>query len=201
MQTNQKQDSSGNDVDRLLDAALAKYADAAPRDGMEERILVSLRVEQTRESTRSWWHWGLAAAVAAAAVLAIAISLRVGRTDQPVIANRPSMFTRDSSHPAVIPEVEPQGRETTAHVRPARRRLRHPTRPANVVADNPKLDHFPSPQPLSEEEIALARYARSFPKDATMIAEAQAEFDLEAQRQMNDGALQNQSSDSIQQER
>lgn len=197
---NHQQDPSG-DVDRLLDAALAKYADANPRAGLEERILANLQSEQAREGTASWWKWAVAAAVAAVAVLAIAISFRFGRTVHPVIANHPTVSTPSSSRPPAIPELQPQSHETTAHVRRVRRTLKHPSQGANIVADSPKLDQFPSPQPLSEEELALVRYVQSFPKEATMIAQAQQEFDLEAQRQMNDGTLQNQSSDLVQQER
>lgn len=198
-ETNHSQDPS-SDLDRLLDTALAKYADATAREGMEDRILANLRAGQV-ESTRSWWHWGLAAAaVAAVALLASAVSLRSGKT-HPVIANHPAVLTPDASHPQFIPERQAESRETTGHVRAVRRTARHLAHPRAAVADNPKLDQFPSPQPLSDEELALVRYARSFPKDATMIAQAQEEFDLEAQRQMNDGALQTQSSDSVQQER
>lgn len=200
-ETNHQQDSNGNDLDHLLDAALAKYADATPRDGLEDRILANLRAGQERETMRSWWTWGLAAAaVAAVAVLAVAVSLRFGKTEHPVIADRRLATTPTSTH-SPIPEAAPENRETTAPLRRVHRTVRRPAQPPNLIADGPKLDQFPSPQPLSEEERALARYVRSFPKEATLIAQRQEQFDLDAQKQMSDDALQNQPSDSVQPER
>jgi hypothetical protein len=199
-ETNHREDPSG-DLDRILVTALAKYADATPREGLEERILTNLRTGQV-EATRPWWTWGLAAAaVAAVAMLAIAVSLRFGKTADPVIANRPTASKPASSHSPLPAETQAASHETTVHLRAPRRAARHLAQPAAVVADGPKLDQFPSPQPLSEEELALVRYARSFPKDATMIAQSQKEFDLAAERQMNDSTLQNQPSSSVQQER
>jgi len=199
-ETNHSQDPS-SDLDRLLDAALAKYADATPREGLEERILANLGTEHVREAANSWWKLSLVAAVAAVAVLAIVVSLRFGKTAHPVIANHVPVSMSASSHSPLPAETQAASHETTVHLGAVRRAARHLAPPAAVVADGPKLDQFPSPQPLSEEELALVRYARSFPKDATMIAQAQKEFDLEAERQMNDSTLQNQPSSSVQQER
>jgi hypothetical protein len=47
--------------------------------------------------------------------------------------------------------------------------------PATVVAPAPKLDQFPSPQPLSEQEKILARYVANYPKHAALIAQARTE--------------------------
>jgi hypothetical protein len=64
---------------------------------------------------------------------------------------------------------------------------------------SPKLDQFPSRQPLSAEELALARYVQSFPREATLIAHAQEEFELEIQKEMNNAGSQTQA--SVQEER
>jgi hypothetical protein len=40
------------------------------------------------------------------------------------------------------------------------------------VATNPKLDVFPSPLPLSEQEKILASYVSEYPKHAALVAEA-----------------------------
>ena len=199
-ETNHSQDPNG-DLDRVLDAALTKYADASPRAGLEERILANLRTGQPREAASSWWHWGLAAGVAAVAILALAVSLRFGKAAHPVIANHAAVSTPDSSHLPLPSETQVASREKAGQVRRVRRTVRLRAQPRNLIADGPKLDQFPSPQPLSEEELALVRYVRSFPKEATLIAEAQKEFDVEAKKQMSDDTLQNQPSDSSQQER
>ena len=73
--------------------------------------------------------------------------------------------------------------------------------PRKTVAADPKLDQFPSPQPLSAEEIALAQYARNFPKEAQLVAQAQEEFEIEIEKEMNDAGSETRRSGSIEQER
>ena len=74
-----------------------------------------------------------------------------------------------------------------ASAEPSRRFERsHPknTRPpaARIPAARPKLDQFPSPQQLSEQELALTKYASTFPDEAALVATAQEEFEKETQR-------------------
>ena len=59
------QDRPVGELDRVLDAALAKYAAVEPRDGLEARILANLRTEQAESLRRVWWKWALVAATAA----------------------------------------------------------------------------------------------------------------------------------------
>lgn len=70
-----------------------------------------------------------------------------------------------------------------------------------AAAAKPKLEQFPSPSPLSAEEIALARYARNFPKEAQLVAQAQREFELETEKEMNHRGSETGPSGSTQQER
>jgi hypothetical protein len=44
-QVTDRQDA-GDDLDRLLDAALAKYAQVEPRSGLENRVLATLHAER-----------------------------------------------------------------------------------------------------------------------------------------------------------
>jgi hypothetical protein len=53
------------------------------------------------------------------------------------------------------------------------------------VANGRRRDQFPSPRPLSEEEKLLVRYVQNFPRDAVMIAQAQAESEAEIEKLMN----------------
>lgn len=199
-------------LDRLIDAELTKYANVDPRSGLDERILANLRSRQP--VAHSWWHWGLAAAVAAILVV-LASSLGSNRP-HPAVENRvvadhamsdhpmPDHPQKNSSQPNPSPEVQPSADGDPGVVwqgtpRPVlrARALRHKTK----VPKNPKLDQFPSPQPLSAEEIALARYVRDFPKDAQLVAAAQREFDLETEKEMNhDGSETRPPSGSIQQD-
>jgi hypothetical protein len=54
----------------------------------------------------------------------------------------------------------------------AQRRPRHSVERAIVSKTVPKLDQFPSPQPLSEEERVLLRYVTVYPERAGLLAEA-----------------------------
>jgi hypothetical protein len=45
-----------------------------------------------------------------------------------------------------------------------------------VGANSPKLDQFPSPQPLSEQEKILASYVNQFPDHAALLAQARMEM-------------------------
>lgn len=198
-----------DELDRLLNATLASYANVNPRPGLDERILANLRSEQP--VVHASWHWGLAAAVAAILVV-LALSLRSGWL-HPVVANYPvadhPRSDRQGSNPRLsppnpVPEVQPASEDASGAVRqPAPRPLLRARAPRQEtgVPKNPKLDQFPSPQPLSAEEIALTEYVKNFPKDAQLIAAAQRQFDLETEKEMNETRSENRSLGSIQEER
>jgi hypothetical protein len=59
--------------------------------------------------------------------------------------------------------------------RPSGRHVTHPTRPVAVSNAHPKLDQFPSPQPLSEQEKILASYVQEYPENAVLLARARTE--------------------------
>ena len=69
------------------------------------------------------------------------------------------------------------------------------------MAAEARLDRFPSPQPLSEQELALARYVSEFPQEATLVARTQAEFENEIQQKMKDARSETEDNGSDQQER
>jgi hypothetical protein len=165
--------SSENDLDRALDAALAKYAAIEPRAGLEERVLANLRAERTRAADHSWWRWGVVAALAAAIVVAVAIASRPGKPAREVVRHHPVA-------PIAPTQNEPQRKfasNGTVHVQvPTQRAVRHsPVVTAVVKTGQPKLDQFPSPQPLSEQEKILANYVAKYPEHAALIAEARME--------------------------
>lgn len=185
------------DLDRMLDTALAKYAVVERRAGLEERVLAHLRVEALRPPRHAWLQWGLAGALAVIAVLAVWTS---SRASHPAFAKRPRAAIQGPS----IQETKPAPHETdeVASAKPAStRKAAARWAPASTAMAHPKLDQFPSPQPLSAEEIALAHYVENFPKEAQLVAQAQEEFALETQRVMNDAGSEARPSSSIQQER
>ena len=167
------------DLDRMLDTALAKYAAVEPRAGLEVRILANLRSQPPRSTNRSWWAWSLAA-VAVAIVLAVVI-LRPARPSRPAFAHNPNTIQPDA------PLTEKQvGVPARTGATKSRINSRHSPRAA-VATRNPKLDQFPAPRPLSEQEMILKRFVQQYPDDAALLAEARTESlrrDLEEKQRL-----------------
>ena len=176
-----------DELDRTLDAALANYTAVEPRPGLNERVLANLRAERARAPMRFWWRWGFAAAVL---VIGAALAWRTAKPSHPVLVNRPA---ETQPAPTQAPQPAHAGAETVlARVPPVRKQNRRPI-PTKQAAD-PKLDVFPSPQPLTDEELALARYVRNFPGDAKRVAQAQEASEREVLAKMQ--ALANESTES-----
>jgi hypothetical protein len=205
--------SENSELDRALDAALAKYTAVEPRTGLEERVLAGLRSCQAEVPHYSWWRWGLAGALAAIFVAALFLGLKPSKPSPRQIASHPSTQEPSPIVPqaAVVAENRPQAaqptviptrsahRRSTAARSTATRSTTARSTAARLMASakaNPKLDAFPSRRPLSKQELALARYVRDFPEQAIIVAQAQAELDAEIQKEMQADA-----SDSEQQER
>src|SRR5438270_3919181 len=194
-------DENWDRLDRMLEAALAKYAAVEPRPGLEDRVLANLRAERTRMPVHAWWRWSVAA-VLAVVIVAMALAWRSGKSSLPVVADHSTAQLQGTKEPVKQPGSDID-RAGVASVKPgpARNKTGHRHRHSVEVAPHPKLDQFPSPQPLSEQEIALARYAHQFPQEATLVALAQVEYEKEIQQQMKDTSPENGLSDSYQQER
>jgi hypothetical protein len=47
---------------------------------------------------------------------------------------------------------------------------------AEQLAQAPKMEQFPAPSPLTDQEKMLARYVRNFPERAALMARAQTEL-------------------------
>jgi hypothetical protein len=166
---NQPDHTKDIDLDCTLDAALEKYAAVEPRTGLEDRILANLRAAQEETPVRSWWRWQAVAALTALVIIVAAVALRSGRPSHPEIAKHPPATEAPLRQTTVVASsgagntVHPQTRRMIAKVV-------SPTRPAAAVAAVPKLDQFPSPQPLSQQEQMLASYVAQFRPQAVLIA-------------------------------
>lgn len=185
--------SENDDLSRELDAALARYSNVSPRAGVEGRILANLRAEVARVPERArapgrfWWRWGFAAAVL---VIGAALAWRTAKPSHPVLVNR---LAETQPAPTQASQTANAAVETVpARVPPMRKQNRRPISTKRAAA--PKLDVFPSPQPLSEEELALARYVRNFPRDARLVAQEQETSEREVLAKMQ--ALANESTES-----
>jgi len=185
-----------DEVDRRLDTALAKYAAAAPREGLEERILANLHAERVKAPQGTWWRWSIAGALGVALVVALALAWTSGSPSPPVITNH-----LIANHPsASVGRVEqarshdrPEPGEDSGHppaVHPAIRHGMHHVSATAIAAANPKLDQFPSPQPLSEQEKLLQSYVAENPERAVLVARARMEVlarDLEEMKAFPSG--------------
>lgn len=183
-------------LDDQLDSALAKYAAVEPRTGLEERILANLKSQPSPSTRVAWWRW---AAVVAAALIVTSLVLWVEKHNAQQIVRRPTTSSEQALHPTIAQSAPPNSTRRVNPVKVRRAGKRSFTQP--LATAELKLDRFPSPRPLSEEELALVRYVQSFPKEATLIAQAQEEFELQTQKEMNAAGSQNQPSGSVQSER
>ena len=163
--------NEGDALDHALDAALAKYSAVEPRSGLEQRILATLRSQQDRAPARSWWQWSAAGVVSLVMIFAVL----VWRSNKPqkTVARQPSapIEAVHSSSVQIATSDRPNASRRSA-VRETKARHHDVHRPV-VVADAPKLDQFPSPRPLSEQEKLALEYVERFPEEASLMAQAQ----------------------------
>lgn len=132
--------SRRDELDQLLDAALAAYSDREPSAGMEERIMRSA----VRPARRPWLWW-LAAAVPVAACLLVLVT------------------NRDTVEPAPVPpKPAPVIAAEAPKVETPAPRVAHARRARRPKADKPML--FPAPSPLTAEERGLLQLAAMAPE-------------------------------------
>ena len=170
------QEDCEDELDRILDSALAMFSSIEARAGLEERVLANLRTEESTEH-RTWWAWGFAAVALTLVILAVTWHSK-SQTQRP-IANRiatPAGVKPTKSGSLQIPVIG-----SASSVRRAETPKHH------APKENPKLDQFPSPQPLSEQEKIMAMYINEYPENAALIAEARMEAlhqDMEERRRI-----------------
>ena len=154
-------------LDHALDAALVRYSAIEARTGLEDRILANLRAEHVHAHPRSSWRWGVAAACATVVLVIIGLAWE-GIRRAPTIAIHP---------PVIEPQIELPAPQIASTRPPAPYSMARPApyRSKQTASANPKLDQFPSPQPLSEQEKILAGYVDAYPDHAVLLARARTE--------------------------
>jgi hypothetical protein len=160
-------------LDDQLDDALAKYAAVEPRTGLEARILANLRTHENSSVGVNRWHW----AVTLAAALLV-VSFLIWRVER--YRPEPLVHHRENSPPQT--QIRIATKDTERNTLPKVvskspfRHARKGTSTAHVVVEKqPKLDQFPSPRPLTEQEKLLAEYVAQFQEEAVVVARARAE--------------------------
>lgn len=152
---------TGEDLDSRIDAALRSYLE--PPETTEPRIVLARILERARDEQprhRGWWIWGTAGAAACLAALVPVVWL-LQAPPSPQIAWEPPA-------PAVVtaPSVEVARSPAPALRRSAQARPSSASREvASHTAPLPKLDVFPTPQPLTPEEEALVAFAKHGPPE------------------------------------
>jgi hypothetical protein len=166
MKSNEKW-KTDDDFDRALDGVLAKYASVEPRAGLEERILANLRSAPTTPNANPWWNGRMAAVLAVVLMIAaLLVWWRNQSSPPPIVVHRPPLREAPID-PYVANRETTQAAKTKPH-----RRTTGPRPQRETVASGPKLDVFPSPLPLSEQEKLLAIYVGQSPEHAALVAEA-----------------------------
>lgn len=169
-----RQHQPGDELDRMLDATLAKYVAVEPRAGLEDRVLANLRAERANKLHRAWWPWSVAAAAAMIFVVLVPLLWRADRSTPPIAADRHPLHAPQGSQKSGT-QLASNGRERPTGPRKLDAAPKKIRRVYRLILDQPKLDQFPSPQPLSEQEKILANYVAKYPEHAVLIARARTE--------------------------
>ena len=154
-------------VDEWLDAVLKQYGEVEPRQGLENRILTTVRAERERLAAQQWTGW---LALAAAACMLIGAAVFVARKPSTLIP------LSVASHPGVSSQkAERPMRSGSTGVPPAvSGTSRH--RPAQEIASSgSRLGQLPSPRPSSQQERLLLAYVNQASEEevAAVIARNQ----------------------------
>jgi hypothetical protein len=177
--------------DRKLDDFLAGYAAVEPQPGLEQRVLANLRASRQPGGARIAWRGPALALLAAAIAVAAASSswLVKRRTVAPLAVSVPvlPLSAGDNLQQPVPARTEgerrlPRGTQTTWQTRAETERRPRTTRLTSQTGTDvaPKLDRFPAPEPLSEQEKMLVRFVQHDPHEAELVAQERAE---ESQRE------------------
>lgn len=156
-----------DELELLIDSAIADYAE--PRAGLEQRMLARVRDGVAARWRRRW----IFAAVAAPAAAVLLLLSYVGTTPH----SKPNERAHETEERAgALERSVPASRGpaeslTSAHSHRSHKILR---RVAEDAVARPKLEIFPTPQPLSGQEQALSRFVAQAPEaDRNSVIEAQ----------------------------
>lgn len=167
-------DPDNHDLDALLDEALSSYTAAEPDPLLRTRIMA----HAAEAAPRPKRLWLLAPAAACAAALGIVTLLHPAMLHLRSAAPHPepSTATSTASAPAPAPAPVRAVPQQTTHPHPAlaahRTRLSEP--PAVI-----RNASFPSPTPLTAQEIILLKFATEHPDQARQVLRAPATRPIE----------------------
>ncbi len=137
-----------DELERVLQEGISRYADAEPLAGLEERIMARVRMTASSRSSRADW-WAVLAIGVAASLVGGFVYLRMEHTE-----SRP--LTIAAVKRAAIPVLAPR---QTAPIKILKPRVH-----SHVRAALPKLPEFPTPSPLTSEERLLLAMLQQDPE-------------------------------------
>ena len=164
-----------------IETALASYADPGPDSGLKRRILSRIAAEAVRSPRRRWLGWAVALPFAAACLLLFMLfshprTNHLPATRRSSVAQSPVTPSTEAANRAIA-RPAPAGRSEAPLHKP---RVRRKTFAAKATP-LPKLDIFPSLQPLSPQEQAVvdfATHATKSERESLIAAQSQANAPL-----------------------
>ncbi len=160
-------------AEQWLDEALTSYRAAAPRPGLETRILAGLQARAAQQQRR--WIFALAASAAVMLLAVLMTSWPRSKPDTPanIAAQSPPAKT-NSIQPVKTVATKPQ----KANIQPVHERSstaqqrRRTSNGTHLVAADLKQERFPVPRPLSEQEQLLRIYLSQTPRQELVLIAA-----------------------------
>jgi hypothetical protein len=147
-----------DDLDRLIDGALASYADPGPDSGLERRLLARIKTTSLQRRRRLIWAAGLPALATAGLMLLVVANTsrhtRLGSQQEIGSQIESSRTSRSGTLNPLFPRATVR---SSSHARRSARST------APIATIPPKRDTFPSPTPLSNEERALVTLVAQTP--------------------------------------
>lgn len=160
-----------DELDMLIDSALSTYAE--PRPGLDQRTLARISGEVRRSAQRRILL-AITAPLAVSLLLFVCFIMIAAHSRPGPVAYAP--FVPSPTHAVTAPAAHP-----LAHpIDPAHRQFPKPPaiRVQARIIQRPKLDLFPTPQPLSAGEQALIHFVAQAPEaDRKALIEAQQRLD------------------------
>lgn len=163
-----------SEFDRMLRSSLESYAGAEADRGLAERILARVAAKGMRDKRRRLIGWAIALPVAACLVVAIALLATKFVHNSSDQTNQAHVSLPNPALPNRAGQQTGPASGTPANTTQRDDREQRPPRPAKVPAhfidaaaarpeQLPKLDVFPSPQPLTPTEKEFIAYVARVP--------------------------------------
>ncbi len=171
----------GSELDELIRASIATYGEPAPDSELAQRILVQIAAEERPAASRRWLPWAVAVPIAACLIVSFtffqsrSMHPPASHTDQ---AHIPADL-RNNIAPSEISPAAPYQSQREKRYRLSRDGVRPQLDAIAVKAQPlPKLDVFPTPQPLTPAEQTLVEFASRAPaSERKSLIEAQQQPD------------------------